>query len=125
MSVQSLPLGRVVSWTARGLSLCSAFVLLLFVFGESEAFPVREIRAVEWLGLILFPVGVVVGFVVGWWKEGLGGGISVGSLLAFYFVFVFLMNEKLTDGLWFLVFAFPGFLFLISWLVSRSRRAVI
>jgi hypothetical protein len=116
--------GQVVHWTARAISLFSMFVLLLFIFGEGEPFQVTKIRAVEWLGLMLFPVGVVVGFVVAWWREGLGGGITVTSLLAFYLVFEFLLNGKLTQGVWFFVFAFPGFLFLISWFISRPRRPV-
>ncbi|HEX6731892.1 MAG TPA: hypothetical protein VF074_17830 [Pyrinomonadaceae bacterium] len=116
--------GQVVRWTARAISLLSTFVLLLFIFGEGEPFQVTRIRAVEWLGLLLFPVGVVVGFVVAWWREGLGGGITVVSLLAFYVVFEFLLNGKLTQGVWFFVFASPGFLFLMSWVISRSRRTV-
>jgi hypothetical protein len=125
MLVRHLRIGQLVHWIARALSLCSTFVLLLFIFGGGETTSVTKIKLVEWLGLILFPAGVVVGFAVAWWKEGLGGSITVGSLLAFYVVFVFLMNERLTDGLWFLVFALPGFLFLLSWFVRRSRSDVM
>lgn len=117
-----IPTREIIRWTARALSLFSTFVLLLFVFGEP--FPIAKIRAVEWLGLLLFPVGVVVGFAVAWWREGLGGSITIASLLAFYVVFVFLMNESLSEGGWFLVFAIPGFLFLISSLMSRSQKAI-
>lgn len=124
MFFDRLQVGQVVRWTARVISLFSTFILLLFIFGEGESFQLTRIRAVEWLGLMLFPVGVVVGFVVAWWREGLGGGITVTSLLAFYVVFAFLLNGKLSHGGWFFVFAFPGFLFLISWLISRSRRPV-
>jgi hypothetical protein len=115
-------LGDVVRWTARTLSILSTFVLSLFVFGEP--FPVAKIRAVEWLGLMLFPVGVVVGFVVAWWKEGLGGAITIASLLAFYLVFGFLLTGDLNMGWGFFVLASPGFLFLISWFISRSHRTI-
>jgi hypothetical protein len=110
-----------VRWTARILSLFSVYMLLLFLFGEP--FEITKIRAIEWVGLMLFPVGVVAGFAVGWWKEGLGGAISVGSLLVFYFLFVFRPGDPVR-GIWFFVFAFPGFLFLTSWGLSRGRRAL-
>lgn len=117
-----IPTRGIVHWTARALSLFGTLVLLLFVVGEP--FPIAKIRAVEWLGLMLFPFGVVVGFAVAWWREGLGGSITIASLVAFYVVFVFLMNESLSEGGWFLVFAIPGLLFLISWLMSRSQKAI-
>jgi hypothetical protein len=94
----------------------------MFVVGEP--FPVEKITATQLLGLILFPVGLVIGFAVAWWREGLGGSITIGSLLAFYAVFTLLMHEPLSDGGWFLVFAIPAFLFLLSALLRRSRRLV-
>ena len=57
-----LVIREVVRWLARGLSVSSTAVLVLFVFGEP--FPIGKIRAVEWLGLSLFPMGVIVGFIV-------------------------------------------------------------
>ena len=113
----------IVRWTARALSVLSTAVLLLFVFGEP--FPVAKITATEWLGLMLFPVGVVIGFAVAWWRERLGGLITLGSLLAFYLVFVFVMKEQLTEGVWFLVFAFPGVLFLIAAVMSDTKKSII
>lgn len=112
---------QVVRWTARLLSLISTSVLMLFLFGEP--FDVTKIRAVEWFGLMLFPVGVVAGFVIAWRKERLGGAITVGSLLVFYSVFLFRLSDP-TRGVWFLVFAFPGFLFLIAWALSHRRRVL-
>lgn len=109
-----------VRWTARVLSVFSTAVLLLFLFGEP--FPVENITATQWVAFLLFPIGVVIGFAVAWWREGLGGSITVGSLLAFYLVFTTLMREPLTKGGWFLVFALPAFLFLLSALLRRSYR---
>jgi hypothetical protein len=119
---RTLLLQGIIRWTARALSLLSTFMLVLFVVGEP--FLVTKITAVEWLGLTLFPVGVVIGFAVAWWRERVGSIITLGSLVAFYLVFVFVMNERLTEGVWFLVFAFPAFLFLLSALLRRSQRMV-
>jgi len=112
-----------VRWTARVLSVFSTVVLMLFLFGER--FPVEKITAPQWLGFLLFPVGVVIGFALAWWREGLGGSITVGSLLAFYVVFTTLMHEPLRDGGWFLVFALPGFLFLLSAFMRSSQRVAM
>lgn len=113
----------IIRWTARVTSVISTFILSLFVFGEP--FPVTKITGTEWLGLMLFPVGVVIGFAIAWWRERLGGLITLGSLLAFYMVFVFVMNERLTEGAWFLVFAFPGLLFLVTSLMTSSKKSVM
>lgn len=107
-------------WSARLLSIASTVMLLMFLFGEP--FSPSKIAGRELLAMIFFPLGIVVGFVVAWWKEGLGGGISIASLLIFYVIFVTLLRENLADGVWFLVFAFPGVLFLAAYAISRARR---
>jgi hypothetical protein len=93
--------------------------LLLFVFGGRETL---KVSGRQWLALVFFPLGIVVGFVVAWWKEGLGGGITVASLLIFYLIFVWLLGGNLARGVWFLVFAIPGFLFLAAAAIARARR---
>ena len=110
----------LIRWSARLLSIASTVLLLMFLFGEK--FEVSKVAASQWLGLIFFPLGVIVGFVVAWWKEGLGGAITIASLLTFYLIFVLLLKGSLSQGVWFLVFAAPGFLFLISFAISRSLR---
>src|SRR5262245_49196498 len=112
----------IIRWTARVLSVFSTSVLLLFLFGEP--FHVGKVTATQWVGFVLFPVGVVVGFAVAWWREGLGASITIGSLLMFFVVFAVLMNESLSKGGWFLVFAFPAFLFLLSASLHRSQRVI-
>jgi len=107
-------------WAARLLSIASTALLLLFVFGEK--FETSKVTGRQWLAFVFFPLGIVVGFVVAWWKEGLGGGISIASLLIFYLIFVSLLKGSLAQGVWFLVFAVPGFLFLAAYAISRARR---
>jgi len=107
-------------WSARLLSIASTALLLLFVFGEK--FEVSKVTGRQWLAFVFFPLGIVVGFAVAWWKEGLGGGISVVSLLIFYLIFVLLLGGNIARGAWFLVFALPGFLFLAAYAVTRARR---
>ena len=107
---------------ARILSIVSTFVILLFFIGER--FEISRVAAREWFGLLLFPLGVMVGFAVAWWKEGLGGAISIACVLGFYLVYGLMLNGRLNQGWAFFVLASPGFLFLVSWLRSRSTRPV-
>jgi hypothetical protein len=107
-------------WSARLLSIASTALLLLFVFGEK--FEVSKVTGRQWLAFVFFPLGIVVGFAVAWWKEGLGGGITLVSLLIFYLIFVLLLGGNIARGAWFLVFALPGFLFLAAYSITRARR---
>ena len=74
-------------WTGRVLSvLAIAFILLIFlgeaVLGQSIPFTWQEL-----IMLLFFPIGLMVGLVVAWWREALGAGITLGSLAATCLVF--------------------------------------
>jgi hypothetical membrane protein len=99
---------KVVRWTARLWSIASIGLILLFIFGEG----MKRARPSEWLLFLFFPAGISIGMILAWWKEGLGGGITVGSLLLFYMIH-FAVARTLPHGWAFLVFSFPGFLFLL------------
>ncbi|HRH43647.1 MAG TPA: hypothetical protein PKY82_18600 [Pyrinomonadaceae bacterium] len=108
-------------WTARILSL--AVVSLLFFFFIGEGFDISKVGLNELIGLLFFPLGLVVGLLISWKNEGLGAVISVSSLFAFYFVYGLLINGRIWQGWAFLVFAVPSFLFLIYWLLLPRKFA--
>lgn len=95
-------------------------IVLAFIIGEG--FKPTQVSAREWLGLLFFPVGICAGMILAWWREGLGGSITAGSLLAFYLIH-FATAGTFPKGWAFLVFAAPGFLFLFCWQRSRSGTA--
>ncbi|MSP14569.1 MAG: hypothetical protein EXR62_16640 [Chloroflexi bacterium] len=66
---------------------------------------------------MLFPLGLLLGFVVAWRREGWGGVIATGSFLAFY-AWNLTVSGKLPGGLFFPLLATSGFLFLVCWLLS-------
>ena len=107
--------------TARTLSILSIGLVLLFIVGEK--FNPAQIKPTEWLGLLFFPFGISVGMILSWWKEGLGGCITVGSLLMFY-VTHFATSSKLPQGWAWLILASPGFLFLLYWLWTRKVKNI-
>ena len=70
-----------LEWVARLASIVS-IVLLVTLFVEEGLHP-SGVAAKEWIALLFFPMGVIVGMIVAWWKEGAGAVVTVGSLAAF------------------------------------------
>jgi hypothetical protein len=105
---------------ARVWSLLSiAFVLMTFIgelFDPSGPAP----TSVEWVGLAFFPIGVVIGLILAWRWEGIGGATAVLSLLAFY-IWDLIRSGDLPGGPFFFLVAAPGFLFLANWYSSRDH----
>ena len=114
-----LPLA-VIELLARVGSIASITLLILLFMGE--AFHPAEISPNEWAGLLFFPIGVMIGMIVAWWKEGLGAALTVLSLLAFYLVYGYVLRNHI-GGWAFIVFASPGFLFLLHWLCARLVKS--
>jgi len=110
-------LTQVVRWTARIWAVASIGLVLAFLVGEG--FHPSQIQPREWLGLVFFPVGICAGMILAWWREGLGGAITVASLAIFYLIH-FATAGTFPRGWAFLVFAAPGFLFLLVWQRSRG-----
>jgi hypothetical protein len=117
-TVQQNPMTLTIRWLARLWSVASLGLLLLFFIGEG--FNPTLITPAEWVGLFFFPFGIAVGMIVAWRREGLGGAITVGSLLAFYAWQ--LASGDLPRGPYFALFAAPGFLFLLSASLARRKR---
>ena len=107
-----------VRWIARIWGAASILLLLAFAFGGGEHLRFRTVEAVAFL---FFPIGVIIGLAVAWWRELAGGLIAAASLAAFY-LYALAVNERWV-GPYFLLFAAPGFLHLaIALIAGRSRR---
>ncbi len=118
--IEKSPLSaRVVRWTARIWSICSILLLLGFVVGEG----INPRTWGEVLGLLFFPLGISAGMILAWRKEGLGGSITVASLVIFYIIHLATAGSLPKGAAW-LVFAAPGFLFLFSGLQSRKTAGM-
>jgi hypothetical protein len=111
-----------VRWIARVWSIASVGFVLLIVAGElvyPHAPPPSTFR--DLVGLLFFPFGTCVGMILAWRWEGLGGGITVVSLLAFYAA-LRLMDGQFPRGPYFALVAAPGALFLASWAITAARK---
>lgn len=109
----------LVEFLARLGSVMSITILVLLF--QAAAFHPSEIPPREWFGLVFFPIGVILGLAVAWWKEGLGVSITVGSLLAFYVVYGYLLQYHVA-GWAFIAFASPAFLFFFHWVLSQASH---
>jgi len=103
-----------VRWTARVSSILVISVFLLMFFGEG--FDPSKVKPNEWVMMVFGPFGLILGMILGWWKEGLGGVVTILCYLIALRVGGFSGSGA---GI-FLICAAPGFLFLLSWFLSRS-----
>jgi hypothetical protein len=104
----------VIRWAAR----ISSILFLggfAFMFTRWTIDP-STLTTREWLSLLFFPIGASIGMILAWWKEGLGGALTLVSV----FVCV-LIHDASAGGAYTLTCASPGLLFVLSWLLSVMR----
>ena len=107
------PLLTAVRWTARISSILVISVFLLMFFGEG--FDPAKVKPNEWVMLLFGPFGFMLGMFLGWWKEGLGGAITIVC----FFIALSVGDYSGAGGRYMLICASPGFLFLFAWLLSN------
>jgi hypothetical protein len=107
------PMRTVVRWTARVLSILFMGVFILLFFRGN--FDPHAATPREWVSFFFFPLGASLGMILAWWQEGLGDALTVLSV----FVSV-LVHDPSAGGGYALSCASPGFLFLLSWMLSLS-----
>ena len=110
----------VVRWAARILCILSVGFILLFFFGEADFSQPLRISWREVIMILFFPLGVVGGNVLGWWREGLGAVVCIGSLLLFYLVDL-VFTGTFPSGPFFALLALPGLLFGVCWFLARRK----
>jgi hypothetical protein len=82
---------------------------------SGEGFDPTKIKPNEWVMLLFGPFGLVLGMIIGWWKEGLGGAITIVC----YFGAMIVGDYNASGAGYMAVCAMPGFLFLFAWLLSN------
>jgi hypothetical protein len=107
----------LIEWLARIGSIAS--ITLLIMLFQAEALHPSQVASKEWAALVFFPIGIVIGLMIAWWREGVGASLTLISLLAFYFVYGYLFRYHIS-GWAFVLFASPAFLFLFHWLLYRE-----
>jgi len=96
----------------------SIALILLFFIG----FRPSQVAPREWIGLMFFPFGVILGMLISWRRELEGSLLSLASLAGFYLVYGLVVTGRLPGGWAFLVFTAPAFLFLASWFAGKTLK---
>lgn len=99
-------------WIARVLSLAVFGVIAAFAFGEGTPKPK------EWILLAFFPIGLLLGLALSWWREIPGAMLTIGAIVGFY-ITSYASSGKVPTGPYFLMLASPAPLFLIAGVVAR------
>ena len=111
-------LHTIIRWTARIWSIPGIAVLLLPYLMEGlywlEASSWREV-----VGHVCF-FAVLVGLILAWFREGLGGALTSAGFTVFYLTWG--ATGDLPKGPFLALIAAPGFLFLAYWLLTRRRQ---
>lgn len=113
----------VIRVLAISLSVIIIVILIMFMIGEGipdvEDF---KLDPSELLGMIFFPAGVITGMILSWRYDFIGAIITLGSLACFYLVSLLFWND-IPSSPWFIIFASPGFLFLITGIIKKSIKS--
>ena len=118
--MSSHTLQKGLRWTARSWAAMSLLFLTAFIVGNFRG-PGNGPTFSEWIGLALFPTATIVGLVIAFRKELLGGVVTIASLMGFY-LWHFAVSGRLAGGPWFALIAAPGLLFLLVGLSEYSWR---
>ena len=113
---------KIIIIAAVVFSVITIAILLMFIFGESESLNgYLEMEFKEMISFFFFPIGIIAGMVVSWWKQITGAIISLASLAIFYLLHLIFWKE-LPGGAWFLIFVSPAFLFLIAGFIKGNFK---
>lgn len=100
-------------WNALALAFL-LFMLIAHLVGDEE---MNFNSQKEWLMFLFFPIGLILGLALCWWKSWLGGLVAIGSLLAFRVI-----GQEIDFNFWIDGAAAPGFLFLLHWALEKKRK---
>lgn len=113
----------ILRWIARIWSYIVVAFILLFVGAQivGTGIDADSFDLVTGLGFAFFPIGLVLGLIIAWWKEGLGGIIATLSIIIFHLV-MFIGQGDPSFVLFIELLAVPGPLFIICWLLTRKKQ---
>jgi hypothetical protein len=111
----------IMRWTARIWSIPGIVTLLLPYFVEGlywlQATSLREV-----VGHLCF-FAMLVGLIVAWFREDLGGALTAAGFTTFYVTWW--ATGDVPQGPFLALIAAPGFLFFLYWLLSRHMQQTV
>ena len=110
----------LLRWIARIWSYIVVAFIVLFVGAHLFGSEGIGLKLDDAIAFTFFPIGLTVGLIIAWWKEGLGGIIATGSIIAFHLAMLYFGGNP-DFVLLIELLAVPGPLFIICWLLSRKK----
>jgi len=112
---------KIIRWTARIIALLIIIIILVMLIGESIGSSSHKINLSGRDFLLLSLWGItLIGLGIGFWREGLGGLISLVSTLSHIII---LSSEGVGNLKSFYVFLVPGILYLMYWYFNKTIKA--
>lgn len=110
---------NILLWIAKiGSAFCIAFLLFMIgghLFGSEDTLPNGFISSSELVTFLFFPIGTLIGLMLAWKRNMLGGLITVLGIICFHFVTGDYYLIPWIDGM-----TIPGILFLIYGFLKRN-----
>jgi hypothetical protein len=111
---------RSLRWTARILGTIVSTLLFYLAFNEfreelanHSPSPLLTLINGQYFLAVTLTI-VFIGLIIAWWKEGLGGGISLASIIV---LFIGWADFHLNFMLGMTLFALPSVLYVTYWLL--------
>ncbi len=112
---------KIIRWTARILALLIIILILVMLIGESIGSSSHKINLSSRDFLLLSLWGItLIGLGIGFWREGLGGLISLVSTLSHIII---LSSEGVGNLKSFYIFLVPSILYLMYWYFNKTIKA--
>ena len=83
----------ILRWIARIWSYIVVAFIMLFVLGylfeSGSGSGTGSLSLDEAIAFAFFPIGLTLGLIIAWWKEGFGGIIATGSIICFHLAMLY------------------------------------
>ncbi len=114
---------KIIRWTARIWSILIILLHLVIFFGyifypETDG---ETWRTIEIIAAIFYPVGVLIGMIIAWKKELLGGIISLVGYLIFTILILIPRGAIVRMFPMVLIVNGPGILFFINGVLMKRK----
>lgn len=115
----------LLRWFARGIDACILALVLFFVlaelFGSHDAEP-GPLSTTDKITLVFFPTGLLLGLMLAWKWEGIGGLLIIISMSGLAIIRPDLVTNNLNGGLVIAGVAGLGAVFLLVWYFDRLSK---
>jgi hypothetical protein len=107
----------ILRWSARIIAILIIIFSLFMFIGESiggRSADAPPLQTRDYIILSLWAL-YIIGLVIGLWREGLGGLIS----LVFMAIHIFILQMEGSNSIIFFVMLLPSILYILSWYFNR------